>query len=75
MGDDLTEKDDSYVYATNTSTIRLNTCLVTVVCCLLQREKRGGHRQKTYGETYARIVETTKRLLIRNVRGFVKHCS
>lgn len=40
----------------------------TVVHCLAQTEKRGGYRQKTYDDTYWRMMDTAAKKLVESVK-------
>lgn len=51
----------------------LDVWVAPVVRCLLRRENRKEHGQKEYGDTEAKIVDTSTRQLIWSVREFMKH--
>lgn len=54
------------------SIIRLDVRIAFVMQCVVEKEKRGGHRQKESADTYERMVDTAIKQLIGNVRGFMK---
>lgn len=54
------------------SIARMDAWVMTVVCCLVEKEDRAGHRQKEYNETYGRIVENMTKQLIGNGRKLVQ---
>lgn len=64
MGYDAKKKDKGYGDGTIMSIARLNSWVKTVVRCLGKWEKSEGHRQKEYGNTYARRVGTATKQLI-----------
>lgn len=75
LGYDPKREDGSYVHGTIMSIARLDAWVATVVLCLVEREKRGGQRQKEYADTFGRMLETATKQVIGNIGEFVKHWS
>lgn len=65
----------SYTDVTIMLTVWLDAWVATVLHRLLKRETGGGHRQKAYGDSYAKPEETSIKQLTRNVRELVNHWS
>lgn len=72
-GSNSIQRHESYTEATVMLTARLDALLANVVQRFVEVEKRGGHGQKEYDNTYERVLETATNQLIRNVREFTKH--
>lgn len=48
---------------------------MTVIRCLVRKEKRGGHHQKKLADAYGRVLEIVTKQSIGNVKEFVEHWS
>lgn len=66
-------KDESDVEVTIKSNYWLAALVATVVHCLLEKKKRGRHRQEEYSDTYEGMADTVTKQLISSVREVVKH--
>lgn len=65
-------KNGGYVEKTIISITTVDASVENLGRCLLEKEKRGGHCPKWYGEKYGRSVETAIKQLIGNVRESLK---
>lgn len=45
-----------------------NVGIAAVILCFLNKQSQGRHRQKDYGDMYARMVDTATRQSAKNIR-------
>lgn len=64
-------KDVSYVKGNIVSISKLNGWVVTMVHCLVEKRKRGGHHQKEHADKYGRMLDTTTKQLVGSLRNFL----
>lgn len=74
MGYDAIRTDGSDVDSTIISNARFVLRVTIATLYFLLREERGGHIQKTYGETYGAMAQTAIGQLVGIVPEFVNHC-
>lgn len=55
--------------------VRLYALAATVLTCLEQREKRGGHRQKVYADKFTSHLSETVNELFEQIRKHVQICA